>query len=209
MSEYIIGLTGGVASGKSALAARFAQLGAFVCDADQAARETLATGTPGLAEVVAAFGPGVLDTAGALDRAAMRQRIFADAGARRVLEAIVHPRVRAAMLAACRNADAAYAIAVIPLLAESGRAAFPWLQRVLLVDVPLERQLTRLLGRDRIDERLARQMLAAQASREQRRALADDIVVNDGPLSALDAPVAELDRRYRWFAATAPRTPGP
>jgi len=199
MSEYIIGLTGGVASGKSALAARFAQLGAFVCDADQAAREAVAAGTPGLVEVVAAFGPEVLDAAGALDRAAMRQRIFADAKARQTLEAIVHPRVRAAMHAACRNADAAYAIAVIPLLAESGRAAFPWLQRVLLVDVPVERQLTRLLGRDGIDERLARQMLAAQASREQRRTLADDIVVNDGPLPTLDAPVAALDRRYRWL----------
>jgi len=197
MSEYIIGLTGGVASGKSALAARFAQLGAFICDADQAAREVVAAGTPGLAEVVTAFGPEVLDATGTLDRTAMRQRIFADAGARQILEAIVHPRVRAAMHAACQHADAAYAIAVIPLLAESGRAAFPWLQRVLLVDVPDECQLTRLLGRDGIDERLARQMLAAQANREQRRALADDIVVNDGPLQALDAPVAELDRRYR------------
>jgi len=197
MSGYIIGLTGGVASGKSALAARFARLGAFVCDADQAAREAVAAGSPGLAEIVAAFGAGVLDAAGQLDRTAMRQRIFVDAGARQTLEAIVHPRVRATLHAACRSADAAYAIAVIPLLAESGRAAFPWLRRVLLVDAPVERQLARLLDRDGIDESLARQMLATQASRTQRRALADDIVVNDGPLPALDDAVALLDRRYR------------
>jgi len=197
MSEYIIGLTGGVASGKSALAARFSSLGAFVCDADQAAREAVAAGSPGLAEIVVAFGAGVLDATGQLDRTAMRQRIFADAGVRKTLESIVHPRVRAAMHAACRSADAAYAIAVIPLLAESGRAAFPWLQRVLLVDAPVERQLARLLDRDGIDESLVRQMLSAQASRGQRRALADDIVVNDGPLQALDAPATRLDRRYR------------
>jgi len=197
MSRVIIGLTGGVASGKSALAERFARLGAFICDADQLAREAVAPGSEGLAEVVAAFGPEVLHPDGSLDRAAMRQRIFTDTAAKHTLEAIIHPRVRSVMQARCRVADAAYAIAVIPLLAEAGRAAYPWLRRILLIDVPVELQRQRLLGRDRIDAALAQQMIAAQASREQRRALADDIVLNDGPLHALDAPVATLDARYR------------
>jgi len=197
MSRVIIGLTGGVASGKSAVAERFARLGAFVCDADQLAREAVAPGSEGLAEVVAAFGPEVLHPDGSLDRAAMRQRIFTDKAAKRTLEAIIHPRVRSVMQARCRAADAACAIAVIPLLAEAGRAAYPWLRRILLIDVPVELQRQRLLGRDGIDAALAQQMIAAQASRAQRRALADDIVLNDGPLHALDAPVATLDARYR------------
>jgi len=197
MSDYIVGLTGGVAAGKSSLAARFERLGAFVSDADRAARDALVAGSSGLAEVVAAFGNGVLNADGELDRPAMRRRIFNDAAARKTLEAIVHPRVRRAMRAECKAAAADYAIAVIPLLAEAGRAAYPWLDRVLWVDVPEHLQLARLCGRDGIDETLARRMLAAQASRAQRRALADDIVVNDGPLPALDDAVALLDRRYR------------
>jgi len=197
MSEIIIGLTGGVASGKSAVAACFARLGAFICDADHLAREAVAPGSEGLAEVIAAFGPDVLGPGGHLDRAAMRRRIFADAAAKRTLEAIIHPRVRAAMRAACQSAEAAYAMAVIPLLAETGSDAYPWLHRVLVIDIPVELQLARLLERDGINDALASAMIAAQASREQRRALADDIVLNDGPLHALDAPVATLDARYR------------
>jgi len=197
MSRTIIGLTGGVASGKSAVAARFAQLGAFICDADCAAREAVVPGSQGLAEVIAAFGPKVLTPDGHLDRSAMRQRIFTDATARRTLESIIHPRVRTAMQVACQSATAEYAIAVIPLLAEAGRSAYPWLHRVLVIDAPARLQLARLLGRDGIDATLAKQMMAAQARREQRRALADDIVVNDGPLDALDAPIAALDARYR------------
>jgi len=197
MSQIIIGLTGGVASGKSAVASRFARLGAFVCDADQTAREAVAPGSQGLAEVVAAFGLEVLTGDGGLDRAAMRQRIFTDAAARRTLESIIHPRVRTAMQAACQAAGAVYALAVIPLLAETGHDAYPWLHRVLVIDVPVKVQLARLLRRDSIDAILAQQMIAAQATRQQRRALADDIVLNDGPLAALDAPIATLDARYR------------
>jgi len=197
MSRVIIGLTGGVASGKSAVAVRFARLGAFICDADQAAREAVAPGSEGLAEVVAAFGPEVLSRDGCLDRAAMRQRIFTDAAAKRTLEAIIHPRVRTSMQAACQSANAIYAIAVIPLLAETGHDAYPWLHRVLVIDVPAQLQLERLRGRDGIDATLAEQMIAAQATREQRRALADDIIVNNGTLEALDAPIMAMDARYR------------
>ena len=134
---YTIGLTGGVASGKSEVARCFAALGVAVADADVAAREAVAAGSAGLAEVVDAFGADVLTPAGELDRAAMRRRVFADAAARRRLEAIVHPRVRAALHAVCAQAPGPYAIAAIPLLAEAGgREAYPWLQRILVVDVP-------------------------------------------------------------------------
>ena len=204
MSNYIIGLTGGVASGKSAVAARFAALGVVVADADVVAREVVAAGSDGLAEVVAAFGPAVLDSSGALDRAAMRRRVFADEGARRMLEAIVHPRVRLALREACIAAAGSYAIAAIPLLAEGGgRTAYPWLQRILVVDVPVELQRTRLLARDGIDAALADRMIAVQASREQRLAIADDVIVNDAAIEALDAHVAALDKLYRALAASA------
>lgn len=204
MSDYIIGLTGGVASGKSAVEARFRALGVAVADADAAARDALAAGSEGLAEVVAMFGPTVLGPDGGLDRAAMRRRVFADPEARQRLEAIVHPRVRRALEEACRTASGAYAIASIPLLAEGGgRTAYPWLGRVLVVDVPEEMQLARLLRRDGIDEALARAMIEAQATRAQRLAIADDVIVNDGPLEALDGQVTALDRLYRGLAAVS------
>ncbi|MFC7300804.1 dephospho-CoA kinase [Cognatiluteimonas weifangensis] len=204
MSDYIIGLTGGVASGKGEVARRLRAHGVLVADADVAARAAVAAGSAGLAEVVAAFGSDVLDATGALDRAAMRRRVFADAAARRTLEAIVHPRVRVALQAACAAAPGPYAVAEIPLLAEGGgRAAYPWLDRILVVDVPASVQLARLVQRDGIDAALAGRMLAAQASREQRLAIADDVIVNDGPLAALDAQVAALDRQYRALATAS------
>lgn len=198
MSEFIVGLTGGVASGKSEVTRRFEALGIVVADADVAARETVAVGSEGLAEVVAAFGAGLLDRSGALDRAAMRRHVFADDAARRRLEAIVHPRVRLALKAACAAAPGPYALAAIPLLAEGGgRHAYPWLDRILVIDVPRELQFARLMRRDGIDAALAEKMLAAQVTREQRLAMADDVIVNDGPLQALDAQVVALDARYR------------
>ena len=209
MADYIVGLTGGVASGKSEVSRRFEALGVTVADADVAAREAVAVGSEGLAEVVAAFGDGVLGPDGSLDRPAMRRRVFGDDDARARLEAIVHPRVRRLLRAACAAAPGPYAIAAIPLLAEavaagaagSVRAAYPWLQRVLVVDVPVDVQRARLLARDGIDAELADRMIAAQASRAQRLAVADDVLVNDGPLDGLDAHVAALDARYRALAA--------
>lgn len=204
MSPYIIGLTGGIASGKSTVERLFRAHGVAVADADAAAREAVAAGSAGLAEVAAAFGDEVLAADGGLDRAAMRRRVFADADARRRLEAIIHPRVRSMLEAACAAAPGPYAIAAIPLLAEGGgRAAYPWLRRILVVDVPASAQLQRLLQRDGIDTPLAQAMIAAQASRAQRLAIADDILPNAGPLDALPAAVAALDRLYRNLAATA------
>ena len=211
MADYVVGLTGGVASGKSEVARRFEALGVVVADADVAARDAVAVGSEGLLEIVATFGAGVLDGEGGLDRGAMRRRIYADDDARRRLEAIVPPRVRLALRAQCAAAGGPYAIAAIPLLAEASAdrsragmaTAYPWLQRVLVVDVPVAVQLSRLLARDGIDEALALQMIAAQASREQRLAIADDVIDNAGALDALDAQVAALDARYRMLATAS------
>ena len=201
MSEYIIGVTGGVASGKSEVTRRFEALGVAVADADLAAREAVAAGSPGLAEVVVAFGAGFLATDGELDRTAMRQRVFDDPAARRHLEAIIHPRVRAWLRQECEVAPGPYAIAAIPLLTEGGgRDAYPWIDRILVVDVPVEVQIERLMRRDGVDLALADAMLAAQVSREARLAIADDVIVNDGALEALDGEVARLDRMYRGLA---------
>ncbi|MEI2431279.1 dephospho-CoA kinase [Lysobacter yananisis] len=203
MAAFCVGVTGGVASGKSEVTRRFEALGVTVADADLAARAAVAPGSDGLAEVAAAFGPQVLDADGGMDRAAMRRLVFNDDAARKRLEAIVHPRVRAMLQAQCAQAPGAYAIAAIPLLAEGGREAYPWLERVLVVDVPVAVQQARVMQRDRIDAELAARMIAAQATREARLAIADDIVVNDGSLDALQAQVEALDRRYRAMAAAA------
>ena len=201
MSAFVVGLTGGVASGKSEVGRRFEALGIFVADADQAARDAVAIGSDGLADVVDMFGEGVLAADGSLDRPAMRRRVFADPDARRRLEGIIHPHVRELLYAACAQAATPYAIAAVPLLAEGGgRKAYPWLQRILVVDVPEAVQLQRLLQRDGIDELLARRMIEVQATRRQRLAIADDVLVNEGALDALDEKVAALDRLYRGLA---------
>ena len=209
MSDYIIAITGGVASGKSTVDRLFHALGIHVADADLAARDAVAVGSDGLAEVVAAFGAEVLDAGGALDRPAMRRRVFADDEARATLEAIVHPRVRELLRRQCALASGPYAVAAIPLLAEAlplpgmsggGREAYPWLQRVLVVDVPVAVQHARLLARDGIDQALAERMIAAQATRAQRLAIADDVVINDGAVEALQPHVEALDALYRALA---------
>lgn len=202
MSAFVVGLTGGIASGKSAVGQRFEALGIFVADADQAARDAVAIGSDGLADVVDMFGAGVLAADGSLDRPAMRRRVFADPDARKRLEGILHPRVRELLHAGCAKADSPYAIAAVPLLAEGGgRKAYPWLQRILVVDVAEATQMQRLLRRDGIDEPLARRMIEVQATRRQRLAIADDVLVNDGGLDALDAHVAALDTLYRGLTA--------
>jgi len=203
MSAYVVAVTGGIASGKSEVTRRFEALGVTVADADVAAREAVAAGSPGLAEVVAAFGHDVLGTDGQLDRAAMRARVFADPQARHRLEAIVHPRVRTQLQAQCARAAGPYAVTAIPLLGEAGgRDGYPWLDRILVVDVPTESQRARLMQRDGADAALAERMIAAQATRAQRLAIADDVIVNTGTLEALDRHVEALDRRYRALATS-------
>ena len=200
-TTYCIGLTGGIASGKTAVASAFESLGVVVADADMAARDAVAVGSDGLAEVVAAFGIDVLDADGRLDRAAMRKRVFGDDSARKRLEAIIHPRVRETLARQCAQASSPYAIAAIPLLAEVGaRTAYPWLQRILVVDVPVDVQRERLTRRDGIDVPLAEKMIAAQATREQRLAIADDVLVNTGSLEDLQRHVSALDAQYHTLA---------
>lgn len=201
MSDFIIGLTGGVASGKSELGRRFEALGIHVADADLAARRVVEPG-PTLARIAGTFGRAILLADGTLDRRRLRELIFADPAARRRLEAITHPAIRALLHEACVAATGPYAIAAIPLLAEAGgRATYPWLDRILVVDAPEAVQHARLMARDGIDAELAGRMIAAQALRGERRAMADDVVVNDGDPIHLDHAVAVLDARYRALAA--------
>lgn len=199
--SYVVALTGGIAAGKSAVTRRFAALGVPVHDADVAAREVIAPGSEGLAAVVAAFGDEVLDAEGGLDRPAMRRHVFADKAARQRLEAIIHPRVRHWLHERALADTTPYCLLAIPLLVEN-IAHYRWVDRILLVDAPMEQQLARLITRDAIDEALARRMLAQQASRERRLALAHDVIDNGGDEDALDAAVLALHQRYLALAAT-------
>jgi dephospho-CoA kinase len=186
-----IGLTGGIGSGKSEVSRLLAAHGAVVIDADRLAREVVEPGTPGLAEVVEAFGPGVLAADGTLDRRELGQRVFGDDDARRRLEAIIHPRVRAraAELEAAAGADAVV-VHDIPLLVETGQAGS--FDGVVVVDVPVETQVRRLVERRGMTETEARSRIAAQAPREQRAGAADWIVDNTGSLADLEAAVARV-----------------
>lgn len=205
MAGLIVALTGGIASGKSEIARRFESLGVAVADADQVARDLVEPGMAALGEIVQRFGAGVLDADGRLDRAAVRQRVFADEAARRELEAILHPRIRSELQRLCVAAVAPYAMAAIPLLVEGGgRAAYPWLHRILVVDLPRELQHRRLLGREGLTPQLAERMLAAQADRAARLRIADEVIDNGGTLSALDVQVDALHRQYLQLAAEQP-----
>ncbi|HMV37546.1 MAG TPA: dephospho-CoA kinase [Plasticicumulans sp.] len=202
---WVLGLTGGIGSGKSAAAAAFTRLGVPVIDTDLLAREVVARGSDGLAEIVTAFGPGLLTADGALDRAAMRRLVFADAAARQRLEAITHPRIRALAaerVAALAGSGAPYCVLVVPLLLESG-AYGTLCSRVLVIDVPPETQLERVLARDGSDESMAHAILAAQMPRAERLAAADDVLVNTGTLEQLNEAVTALDRRYQALHAGA------
>jgi dephospho-CoA kinase len=191
MTGVRVGLTGGVGSGKSTVSAMLRELGAVVVDADVLARQVVAPGTEGLAEIVAAFGEKVLTPAGELDRPAMGATVFADETARRRLEAIIHPRVRerGQELEESAGPDAVV-VHDIPLLTETGQAgAF---DAVVVVDVPVEIQLKRLMQLRRMREEEARARIAAQATREQRRAVATHVVDNTGTLEDLRDRVTEV-----------------
>ncbi len=203
MSQFVIGLTGGVAAGKTEVTRRFEALGITVADADVAARALVAPGSDGLARIVAQFGSGILLADGQLDRAVLRERIFRSAQERQALEAITHPAIRELLRQTCEQAQSPYAIAAIPLLTEAGgRQQYPWLDRILVVDAPVAVQHARLMQRDGTTADLADRMIAAQASREERLALADDVVVNDGDPYQLWAEVERLNSSYRALASS-------
>ncbi len=204
--RLIIGLTGGIASGKSTAAEAFRRHGVPVIDADMAAREAVEPGQPALDDIIATFGAEIVGPDGRLDRAELRRRVFADDDARRRLERIVHPRVREIMLAQCESANGPYVILMIPLLVESH-----WLEvvdRVLVVDVPESVQLGRLMQRDGIDQSLAQRMIDAQTPRRERLARADDVLLNTGDPGRLADMVDTLHRRYLALATgSAPSLP--
>ena len=197
-----IGLTGGVASGKSTVEQRFTELGVAVINADDAARAVVARGRPGLAAVVERFGAGILTPQGELDRRALRSLIFSDAARRKELEAILHPLIRADMEQRSSQATGPYVVLSIPLLVE-GNTRGRW-DRILVVDADESLQLARLMSRDAVSEAEARATLAAQASRAARLAAADDVLVNSGTVADLRQAVDRLHRRYLELAAGLP-----
>jgi len=201
MSLLRIGLTGGIASGKSIVTQRFSELKVPVIDADVVARRVVEPGEPGLDQVVRRFGPGVLDASGKLDRRALRELIFRDLGSRQALDAILHPLIRAAMELEAADAKGPYLVMAIPLLIESGRAR-ERVNRVLVVDVDEAQQLKRLQARDLSSAEQARAILASQASREARLAAADDVLKNNGSVADLRQAVDVLHEKYLHLAET-------
>lgn len=190
----LIALTGGIASGKTLVSDRLASKGVPVVDTDRIAREVVQPESTGLAAVVEAFGPDILDRHGVLDRSTMRERVFADPAGRERLESILHPLIEhEARRQVDAHSDADYVLLVVPLLVESG--LFEDADRVVVVDVPESIQIERLTARDGIDETQARSMLSAQAGREERLAAADDVIDNSGSRAELNAAVDELHER--------------
>lgn len=198
-----IGLTGGIASGKSTVAGRFRELGIPVIDADQSSRSVVAPGQPGLEAVVARFGEGLLTADGELDRRALRQLIFADPRKRRDLEAILHPLIRADMERRVLQTVGPYVILEIPLLVEAGGAR-DRVDRVLVVDANESAQLQRLMARDAESLEGAGAILAAQANRAARLKAADDVLMNSGTVTELRQAVDRLHQRYLRLAEAMP-----
>jgi dephospho-CoA kinase len=199
-----IALTGGIASGKTTVAKLFAALGARLIDTDQIARDIVAPPSIVLDRIVARFGPEILRANGSLDRARLRRVVFADAGARRDLEAITHPAIHDEVERLSRGLGGPYQLIAIPLLVETGTSER--YDRVLLVDASPQAQKRRLMLRDGIDAAAADRMLAAQATRDARRAAADDVIDNEGDLRRLVAQVEQLHGRYRALGSSADDT---
>ncbi|MBJ9976651.1 dephospho-CoA kinase [Pseudomonas sp. S75] len=193
-TPWILGLTGGIGSGKSAAAERFVELGVHLVDADQAARWVVEPGRPALASIVERFGAGVLLDDGTLDRAALRQQIFADPAQRRWLEQLLHPLIGQEIFSHLAKAESPYAVYVSPLLIESGQ--YRKTQRILVIDVPQQVQIARTLLRDDTSEAQVQAILAAQLSREERLRHADDVVTNDRDLTWLHAQIDQLHAFY-------------
>ena len=191
---WVLGLTGGIASGKSAAAQRFAELGVHVVDADQASRWVVEPGRPALAALVERYGAALLQADGSLDRGALRKVIFEDAQERRWVEALLHPLIAEEIAQSLASATSPYAVFVSPLMVESGQHRIT--QRLLVVDAPEAVRVARTLLRDHTTPEQVQAILKAQASREQRLALADDVLVNDRDLAWLHSEVERLHTFY-------------
>jgi len=195
----VVGLTGGIGSGKSEVSRRFEDLGVPVIDTDRISRDLVSPGSPALDEIAAVFGPDLLTREGALDRKRLRAMIFAREQDRLALEDILHPRIRQVTTEHLSRLDAPYAIIVVPLLLET-RYPIP-VDRVLVVDAPEETRIRRVARRDAADEQAVRRILARQAAREVRLAAASDVITNDGELDELDRQVQKMHRHYLELAA--------
>ena len=203
-ARFCVGLTGGIGCGKTAVSDRFAALGASIIDTDVIAHALTAPHGAAMDAVLEAFGPAFITADGALDRVRMRELVFSDPAAKARLEAILHPRIRAATAAAAAIASGTYLIYVVPLLVESGG----WrerVDRVLVIDCPEQVQIARVMRRNALSEAQVRAIMATQASRAERLAAADDVIVNDGGLDALDRQIALLHAQYLAFSGRMAR----
>ena len=202
--RFVVGLTGGIGSGKSAAADEFARLGAAVVDTDEIARQLTAAGGAAIPHVRSLFGEAFIGSSGAMDREAMRRRVFADPAARRSLEQLLHPMIRAESERRIAAARAPYVVHVVPLLVESAGYR-ERVDRVLVVDVPEELQVARTGARSGLSPEQVRAIMSSQAPRAERLAAADDVIDNRGSLDALRAEVAALHAKYLALAKTAHR----
>ena len=195
MPRFSVGLTGGIGSGKSLVAELFARRGVSIVDTDQIAHRLTGPHGPAMEAIMAAFGPQMANAEGALDRPRMRELVFREPDAKRRLEAILHPLIRTATVAAAEAASGVYVMLDIPLLVESGN----WkerVSRVLVVDCPEEVQVARVMARNGLPEQQVRAIMAAQASRTARLAAADDVIDNSGSIEQVEAQVARLHDFY-------------
>ena len=200
MTPYSVGLTGGIGSGKSVVARLFTEHGIVIIDSDEISHELTAPGGSSIELIRGEFGANMIRADGALDRDKMRRLVFADEGARKTLEAILHPLIRKESARRLGNAGSAYAICVVPLLVEQGvdRSRY---QRVLVIDCSESEQISRVMRRNGLPESEVRNILATQATREARLAAADDVIDNSGPLDTLAHQVANLHEKYLTLAA--------
>ena len=198
MSGYIVGLTGGIGSGKTTVANLFHQLGIQSVDADLVAREVVMPGEPALQQIIQHFGTTILQQDGQLDRAALRAWIFADDTEKQWLNQLLHPLIRQRMLQQLQQCTSAYALLIAPLLLENKLHTYT--DRVLVVDVPVEVQLSRTVQRDQVSAEQVQNILNSQISRSERLRLADDILLNTVAISELQTQIQQLHLRYQQFA---------
>lgn len=201
--SFVVGLTGGIGSGKTTVANLFAELGAAIVDTDVIAHDLTAAHGAAMPDIIQAFGEGVLQADGSLDRAAMRRLCFSDLSARKRLEAILHPMIRSEAVARCQRADyAPYVLLVVPLLIESG-VYRERVNRILVVDCDEQQQVSRVMERSGLGAEEVRDIMATQISRAERLAAANDVVTNTGVLDELQTQILTLHRRYVEMARSA------
>ncbi|GGE90932.1 dephospho-CoA kinase [Pseudoalteromonas gelatinilytica] len=198
MANWVLGLTGGIGSGKSAISAMFEEFGIQVVDADIVAREVVEPGSLGLKKITEHFGGEILTSNGTLDRAKLRAIIFADESQKQWLNSLLHPLIRETMLSQLKLATSHYVILVAPLLFENGLEKY--CNHTLLIDVPVDVQITRTTARDNVSDELAKQIIASQMSRADKKQKAGDILDNNRPLEEVKADVQELHKKYRMHS---------